>query len=161
MPRLELETMRCELDGHLARLRFNRPEALNAANWAWVQDLVSATDYLAQSAETRVVIVSGDLGRHGIAILFNFIVAFPDESTDSLKQTLNVAKALRALSPDFEVAVFYYKPYPGNDIAEMLLRQGYQFPRTLEDWAAFLRAARSSLETSADVIGLDRICDSS
>ncbi|TMC26041.1 MAG: enoyl-CoA hydratase/isomerase family protein [Chloroflexi bacterium] len=57
---LELETMRCELDGHLARLRFNRPGALNAANWAWVQDLVSATDYLAQSAETRVVIVSGE-----------------------------------------------------------------------------------------------------
>src|SRR5437868_11261653 len=60
MPTLELETMRCELDGHLARLRFNRPEALNAANWSWVQDLVSATDYLAQSAETRVVIVSGE-----------------------------------------------------------------------------------------------------
>src|SRR5438270_2548085 len=60
MPTLELETMRCELDGHLARLRFNRPEALNAANWAWVQDLVSATDYLAQSTETRVVIVSGE-----------------------------------------------------------------------------------------------------
>ena len=28
MPTLELETMRCELDGHLARLRFNRPERL-------------------------------------------------------------------------------------------------------------------------------------
>src|SRR6184192_632614 len=60
MPTLELETMRCELDGHLARLRFNRPEALNAANWAWVQDLVRATDYLAQSVETRAVIVSGE-----------------------------------------------------------------------------------------------------
>src|SRR5256714_5378792 len=60
MPTLGLETMRCELDGHRARLRFNRPEALNGANWAWVQDLVSATDYLAQSTETRVVIVSGE-----------------------------------------------------------------------------------------------------
>ena len=60
MPTLELETMRCELDGHLARLRFNRPEALNAANWAWVQDLVSATNYLTRSSETRVVIVSGE-----------------------------------------------------------------------------------------------------
>ncbi len=60
MPTLELETMRCELDGPLARLRLNRPETLNAANWAWVQDLVKATDYLAQSAETRVVIVSGE-----------------------------------------------------------------------------------------------------
>src|SRR5712691_5380856 len=60
MQTLELETMRCELDGPLARLRFNRPEALNAANWTWVQDLVTATDYLAQSRETRVVIVSGE-----------------------------------------------------------------------------------------------------
>ncbi|MGH2497122.1 MAG: enoyl-CoA hydratase/isomerase family protein [Ktedonobacteraceae bacterium] len=57
---LELETMRCEVDGHLARLRLNRPDALNAANWAWVQDLVTATQYLAQSSETHVVIVSGE-----------------------------------------------------------------------------------------------------
>jgi enoyl-CoA hydratase len=60
MPTLELDTMRCELNGPLARLRLNRPEALNAANWAWVQDLVKATDYLARSAETRVLIVSGE-----------------------------------------------------------------------------------------------------
>ncbi len=60
MDTLELETMRCEVNGHLARLRLNRPDALNAANWAWVQDLVRATDYLAQSNETHVVIVSGE-----------------------------------------------------------------------------------------------------
>jgi enoyl-CoA hydratase/carnithine racemase len=60
MPTLELETMRCEVDGPLARLRLNRPEALNAANQAWVRDLVAATDYLAHSEETRVVIVSGE-----------------------------------------------------------------------------------------------------
>ena len=60
MDTLELETMRCEVNGHLARLRLNRPDALNAANWAWVQDLVTATDYLARSSETHVVIVSGE-----------------------------------------------------------------------------------------------------
>ncbi len=60
METLELETMRCEVDGHLARVRLNRPQALNAANWAWVQDLVTATNYLAQSTETHVIIVSGE-----------------------------------------------------------------------------------------------------
>lgn len=60
MPILELETWRCEIEGHLARLRMNRPQALNAANWAWVQDLVTATDYLSRSSETHVVIVSGE-----------------------------------------------------------------------------------------------------
>ena len=60
MSTVELETMRLEQDGPLARLRLNRPEVLNAANRAWVQDLVTATDYLAHSAETRVVLVSGE-----------------------------------------------------------------------------------------------------
>jgi len=52
--------MRCEVNGSLARLRLNRPEVLNAANRAWVQDLVTATDELAYRAETRVVLVSGE-----------------------------------------------------------------------------------------------------
>lgn len=60
MPVLELETMRVELTGSLGRLLLNRPEALNAANWQWVQDLVAATTYLASSADTHVVIVSGE-----------------------------------------------------------------------------------------------------
>lgn len=60
MQTLELETMRVELNGPLARLRLNRPEVLNAANWQWVKDLVTATDHLAQSTQTHVVIVSGE-----------------------------------------------------------------------------------------------------
>lgn len=60
MPALELETMRCETEGPLGRLRLNRPEALNAANWAWVQDLVTATTYLSQQPSLHVVIVSGE-----------------------------------------------------------------------------------------------------
>lgn len=60
MAGLELETMRVELDGPLARLRLNRPEVLNAANWAWVNDLVTATEYLEQQDEVHVVIVSGE-----------------------------------------------------------------------------------------------------
>src|SRR5437588_9477412 len=60
MQTLELETMRCELEGHLGRLRLNRPQALNAANWAWVEDLVTATMYLSHNNDIHVVIVSGE-----------------------------------------------------------------------------------------------------
>jgi enoyl-CoA hydratase/carnithine racemase len=60
MATLELETMRVEVDGPLARLRLNRPEALNAANWPWVKDLVTATEHLAQNSDIHVVIVSGE-----------------------------------------------------------------------------------------------------
>ena len=60
MPTLELETMRCIVDGSLGRLHLNRPEALNAANWAWVRNLVQAVDFLREHAEAHVVIVSGE-----------------------------------------------------------------------------------------------------
>ncbi|HZU68828.1 MAG TPA: enoyl-CoA hydratase/isomerase family protein [Ktedonobacteraceae bacterium] len=60
MSTLELETMRCEVNGLLARLRLNRPEVLNAANRAWVQDLVTVTDFLTHDVQARVVLVSGE-----------------------------------------------------------------------------------------------------
>ncbi len=60
MTGLALETMLCEVDGPLARLRLNRPEVLNAANWAWVNDLVAATEYLEQQSDVHVLIVSGE-----------------------------------------------------------------------------------------------------
>jgi hypothetical protein len=41
------------------------------------------------------------------------------------------------MSPNFQVSLFYYRPYPGNDIAEQLFREGYRFPQTLEEWAMF------------------------
>jgi radical SAM superfamily enzyme YgiQ (UPF0313 family) len=77
------------------------------------------------------------VARHGIGAILNFIVGFPGESDESMQQSLDVAARLRAMSPGFEVALFYFRPYPGNPIADELLREGYQFPATLEAWADF------------------------
>ncbi|HLH62735.1 MAG TPA: hypothetical protein VKV20_13710 [Ktedonobacteraceae bacterium] len=57
---VELETMRCEVNGSLARLRLNRPEVLNAAKRAWVQDLVTLTDFLTHDVQAWVALVSGE-----------------------------------------------------------------------------------------------------
>jgi hypothetical protein len=35
------------------------------------------------------------------------------------------------------VSIFYFKPYPGNEIADQLKRDGYIFPKGLEEWAQF------------------------
>jgi radical SAM superfamily enzyme YgiQ (UPF0313 family) len=77
------------------------------------------------------------IARHGIGAILNFIVGFPGESDQSVQETLNVAARLRAMSRDFEAAIFYFRPYPGNPIADELLQSGYQFPDTLEAWADF------------------------
>jgi radical SAM superfamily enzyme YgiQ (UPF0313 family) len=74
---------------------------------------------------------------HNIGAIINVIVGFPGESPESVSESLRVAKELRAMSPDFELAVFYFKPYPGNPIAERLKTQNYRFPASLEEWADF------------------------
>jgi anaerobic magnesium-protoporphyrin IX monomethyl ester cyclase len=75
--------------------------------------------------------------RHGIAGIFPFIVGFPDETDESVEATLAVIRRLRRMSPDFEVSVYFYQPYPGSPIAEQLWQRGYPRPQTLEEWADF------------------------
>lgn len=75
--------------------------------------------------------------RHGVNVIFPFIVGFPGESDDSVQASLDVAKRLRSMSPGFETPIFYFKPYPGSALTDDAVRDGYVLPRTLEEWARF------------------------
>jgi anaerobic magnesium-protoporphyrin IX monomethyl ester cyclase len=75
--------------------------------------------------------------RHGVGAIFNFIVGFPGESQQSMCATLSLAKELRRSNVEFETPIFYYRPYPGNPMADLSAAQGYVFPRGLEEWADF------------------------
>ncbi len=72
-----------------------------------------------------------------LGAIFPFIVGFPGESGESVRATVDLIKRLRAMSPDFETPLFYFKPYPGSRITDDLVKQGYTLPTTLDDWAAF------------------------
>ena len=85
----------------------------------------------------QVFTTAEKLVRHDIGAIWNFIVGFPGEPQDSFEATLQIAKKLRAMSPDFEAAVFFYKPYPGNELADALRGSDYRFPSSLEEWADF------------------------
>ncbi len=69
-----------------------------------------------------------------IAVIFSFIVGFPDETAEEVESTLGLIKTLRAMSPRFETPVFYYKPYPGSALAASVREAA---PKTLDDWAMF------------------------
>jgi anaerobic magnesium-protoporphyrin IX monomethyl ester cyclase len=75
--------------------------------------------------------------QHGIAGHFPFIVGFPEESESSIQASLDVAKRLRAMSPDFLTPIFYFKPYPGSELVIEAVARGFQLPQTLEEWAQF------------------------
>jgi anaerobic magnesium-protoporphyrin IX monomethyl ester cyclase len=73
----------------------------------------------------------------GVAVIFPFIVGFPGETDESVQDSLDVAKKLRAMSPDFETPFFYFKPYPGSAITLDAVKDGYRLPRSLDEWADF------------------------
>lgn len=75
--------------------------------------------------------------QHDIAGHFPFIVGFPDESEESIQASLDVAKKLRSMSPQFLTPIFYFKPYPGSELVIEAVQRGYRLPETLEAWAVF------------------------
>ncbi len=52
--------------------------------------------------------------RHGVAVIFPFIVGFPNETDESVRASLDVAKRLRALGPAFQTPIFYFSPTPAR-----------------------------------------------
>jgi anaerobic magnesium-protoporphyrin IX monomethyl ester cyclase len=75
--------------------------------------------------------------RFGIAGHFPFIVGFPDESDENIQATLDCAKRLRSMSPDFLTPIYYFKPYPGSALVIEAVARGFRLPETLEEWAEF------------------------
>lgn len=75
--------------------------------------------------------------RHDIAGHFPFIVGFPEESDASIQATLDCAKRLRSMSPEFQTPIYYFKPYPGSELVIEAVSRGFQLPETLEAWSEF------------------------
>lgn len=95
-------------------------------------------DWMKKDTKVAQVLESAErCARHHVGAIFNFIVGFPDEPEESVAETLALIKRLRAMHPDFETPVFYYRPYPGTEIGEYAGARGYAFPRGLEAWADF------------------------
>ena len=86
----------------------------------------TTVDQVLQSAEM--------CARADVAVIFSFIVGFPDEADEDVMKTVSLVKKLRAMSPKFETPIFYYKPYPGSVLSADL---GSNVPQTLDEWARF------------------------
>ena len=75
--------------------------------------------------------------KRNIAVIFPFIVGFPNESPESVAASLKVARELNSMHPLFTTPIFYFKPYPGSKITQRVVEQGYELPKNIEEWADF------------------------
>jgi anaerobic magnesium-protoporphyrin IX monomethyl ester cyclase len=72
--------------------------------------------------------------KYDLEVIFSIIVGFPGETDEQSRKTLEFARFLNEMSPKFRTPVFYFKPYPGSQLA---FETQAQMPSTLEAWADF------------------------
>jgi anaerobic magnesium-protoporphyrin IX monomethyl ester cyclase len=85
----------------------------------------------------QVYATAETMRKFGIAGHFPFIVGFPEESDEDVQASLDCAKRLRSMSPDFLTPIFYFKPYPGSQLVIDAVARGFTLPDTLEAWSKF------------------------
>ncbi len=86
--------------------------------------------------------------KHNIKLTFSLMIGFPREKRRTkkeiladlrteLKYLLNLIDKCYPERDYYEVFLFVYTPYPGNDLFELAKRDGFTPPNTLEGWASF------------------------
>ena len=80
------------------------------------------------------------MGKVGIIPEMSFVLGMPGDSEEQVyKQILwdiNFIKEIKEINPDTEIIIYLYSPTPteGSDLYAQILKAGFKFPATLEDW---------------------------
>lgn len=83
---------------------------------------------------------AGRMKRIGIVPEYSFVLGLPAEAqqkvTNQINQDIAFIKEIKKINPDTEIIIYLYSPVPteGSELYETILKQGFSFPKSLEDW---------------------------
>jgi len=71
-----------------------------------------------------------------IIVFCSFLTGVPTETVQDLKQTVDLLLRLLEENPNFRNSPIYnYTPYPGTEMYELAVKEGFVTPRDLEGWS--------------------------
>jgi anaerobic magnesium-protoporphyrin IX monomethyl ester cyclase len=86
----------------------------------------------------QVLRIISKLKQAGIGSKYYFMVGFPTETIDDIYQTTDLMLAMKKIDPSIRIPPWRnYTPYPGTDLYNLSVQQGFKTPQKLEDWADF------------------------
>ncbi len=74
----------------------------------------------------------------GITTGTSWIIGYPAETHDSMLATIHRAAEMKYKFPRAASDIFPFRPIPGTEDYDTAVKNGYQPPRTLEEWGACL-----------------------
>ncbi len=74
-------------------------------------------------------------GEAGITPISSFMIGFPDETEEDLRETLEFVDKMTEANPKAKSnGIFVFTPYPGTRLYEEALKRGFREPNSLEEW---------------------------
>ena len=66
----------------------------------------------------------------------SFIIGFPYETNEDLEMTLKIYDELMSIDSSVEInGIFIFSPYPGTELFNIAVKEGYKPGTTLDEWA--------------------------
>lgn len=80
------------------------------------------------------------MAKTNIRPLYNFMMGFPTETYNEVMQSVDLALRLLEENPKAQLSGFYVcVPYPGTELFDLAIKEGFAVPSSLEQWATFNR----------------------
>lgn len=80
------------------------------------------------------------LGKFDIIPEYSFVLGTPGDSDEEVSRQIDAEIAfiqeIKAVNPNTEIIIYTFSPVPteGSELYESVIKSGFQFPQTLEDW---------------------------
>lgn len=74
------------------------------------------------------------LAKYGLDTLYSFILGYPTETKEELYETIDFMEKISRTHPKSSFTVGAYLPYPGTELYELCLKEGFTPFTKTEDW---------------------------
>jgi len=82
--------------------------------------------------------------KYDIAATYPFIFGIPGEQPADVEASLRLARRLKSMNWRNTTPFFFFKPYPGSELSSDVVAEGYELPKTLDEWSRFDYVTTSS-----------------
>lgn len=81
--------------------------------------------------------VNQKLSKYPIIVKFTFMGGFPTETEEEFLETLKFRRTLQEENEYATAPIFFYTPFPGTELFQIAIENGFVPPKTLKEWADF------------------------
>ena len=101
-------------------------------------------DYINKKASVEDTLLFAEkCKRSHIVPVLSLMCGFPRSPKGDLKETVFFINEAKRVNRDVKIKLFFFTPYPGSQLYQEAIRNGFQPPRSLEEWSRYTLSNRN------------------